>query len=236
MAGFFSVYKATGLLFGVLLWLTAGRAAAEALPLSPPEAAGAPFLRFSLSDPVDQWDGSATADFFLWDGDRPVPKEEIDVLAAVCRCRAEEETHVLPLTVREEEENAASFLLLTYGGRVGIHLGSALPCFSCPYINGCGGYCFLLLFQQVGIFGLAAYDQLFTYNGLRNLMWFLVFAVLCLLFSKLWCGWKRGASPASGCSAPSSRRTISSSAARKRCGRLSSRLGWEGATPCWGWR
>ena len=84
---------------------------------------------------------------------------------------------------------AASFLLLTYGGRVGIHLGSALPCFSCPYINGCGGYCFLLLFQQVGIFGLAAYDQLFTYNGLRNLMWFIVFALLCLLFSKLWCGW-----------------------------------------------
>ena len=185
MAGSFSVYKATGLLFGVLLWLTAGRAVAEALPLPPPEAAGAPFLRFSLSDPVDPWDGSATADFFLWDGDRPVPKEEIDVLAAVCRCRAEEETHVLPLTVREEEENAASFLLLTYGGRVGIHLGFALPCFSCPYINGCGGYCFLMLFQRVGIFGLAAYDQLFTYNGLRNLMWFLVFAVLCLLFSKL---------------------------------------------------
>ena len=37
---------------------------------------------------------------------------------------------------------AASFLLLTYGGRVGIHLGFALPCFSCPYVNGCGGYCF----------------------------------------------------------------------------------------------
>ena len=112
MAGSFSVYKATGLLFGVLLWLTAGRAVAEALPLPPPEAAGAPFLRFSLSDPVDPWDGSATADFFLWDGDRPVPKEEIDVLAAVCRCRAEEEPHVLPLTVREEEENAAFRLVL----------------------------------------------------------------------------------------------------------------------------
>lgn len=84
---------------------------------------------------------------------------------------------------------AASFLLLTYGGRVGIHLGFAVPCFSCPYVNGCGGYCFLMLFQRVGIFGLAAYDQLFTYNGLRYFLWFLVFALLCLLFSKLWCGW-----------------------------------------------
>lgn len=128
---------------------------------------------------------------------------------------------------------AASFLLLTYGGRVGIHLGFALPCFSCPYVNGCGGYCFLMLFQRVGIFGLAAYDQLFTYNGLRNLMWFLVFAVLCLLFSKLWCGWKRGASPASGCSAPSSRSTISFSAVRKRCERRSLRRRWRGATPFW---
>ena len=49
---------------------------------------------------------------------------------------------------------AASFLLLTYGGRAGIHLGFALPCFSCPYVGGCGGYCFLMLFQRVGLFGL----------------------------------------------------------------------------------
>ena len=107
MTSFFSIRWAMGLFLAAAFWLTAG----------------APFLRFSLSDPVDQWDGSATADFFLWDGDRPVPKEEIDVLAAVCRCRAEEETHVLPLTVREEAENAASFLLLTYGGRVGDPFG-----------------------------------------------------------------------------------------------------------------
>ena len=112
MTIFFSIRWAMGLFLAAVFWLTAGRAVAEALPLPPPEAAEAPFLRFSLSDPVDPWDGSATADFFLWDGDRPVPKEEIDVLAAVCRCRAEEETHVLPLTVREEEENAAFRLVL----------------------------------------------------------------------------------------------------------------------------
>ena len=46
-----------------------------------------------------------------------------------------------------------------------------------------------MFFQRVGLFGLAAYDQIFTYNGLRNLMWFIIFILLCLLFSKLWCGW-----------------------------------------------
>ncbi|MGP1470640.1 MAG: hypothetical protein ACTTJE_03505 [Schwartzia sp. (in: firmicutes)] len=112
MTSVFSVRRAVGLVLAAALWLTAGRAAAEALPLSPSEAAGGSFLRFSLSSAVDQSDGSVTADFRLWDGDRPVPKAEIDVLSAVCRCRAEEETHVLPLTVKEEEENAVFRLVL----------------------------------------------------------------------------------------------------------------------------
>ena len=112
MASFFSIRRAAGILLAAALWLTAGRAAAEALPLSPSETVGGPFLRFSLSSAVDQWDGAATADFLLWDGDRPVPKEEIEVLSAVCRCRTEGETHVLPLTVQEEEESAVFRLVL----------------------------------------------------------------------------------------------------------------------------
>lgn len=84
---------------------------------------------------------------------------------------------------------AGSFLLLTYGGRIGIHLGYAIPCFACPYVPGCGGYCFLMFFQRVGLFGIAVFDQLLTYAGLWNLMWFAVFAVSALLLSKLWCGW-----------------------------------------------
>ena len=65
-----------------------------------------------------------------------------------------------------------SFLILTYGGRIGINLGYALPCFACPYVAGCGGYCFLMFLQRVGIFGIAAYDRIFTYIGLQNLLWF----------------------------------------------------------------
>lgn len=82
-----------------------------------------------------------------------------------------------------------SFAVLTYGGRLGIHLGYALPCFSCPYVSGCGGYCFLMFLQRVGVLGIAAYDKLFTYIGLKNLLWFAVFIMLALLFSKFWCGW-----------------------------------------------
>lgn len=49
---------------------------------------------------------------------------------------------------------AFSFLILTYGGRIGINLGYALPCFACPYVAGCGGYCFLMFLQRVGIFSV----------------------------------------------------------------------------------
>ena len=62
---------------------------------------------------------------------------------------------------------AFSFLILTYGGRIGINLGYALPCFACPYVAGCGGYCFLMFLQRVGIFGIAAYDRIFTYIGCK---------------------------------------------------------------------
>ena len=72
---------------------------------------------------------------------------------------------------------AFSFLILTYGGRIGINLGYALPCFACPYVAGCGGYCFLMFLQRVGIFGIAAYDRIFTYIGLQNLL-FLQFQLL----------------------------------------------------------
>ena len=84
---------------------------------------------------------------------------------------------------------ACGFLFFTYGGRLGVHLGYAIPCFSCPYVPGCGGYCFLMFLQRVGLLGIAVYDQMLTYVGLQHLMWFAVFAVSALLLSKLWCGW-----------------------------------------------
>ena len=112
MTSVFSVRRAVGLVLAAALWLTAGRAAAEALPLSPSEAADGSFLRFSLSSAVDRSDGSVAADFLLWDGDRPVPKAELEVLSAVCRCRTEGELHVLPLPVKEERESAVFHLVL----------------------------------------------------------------------------------------------------------------------------
>ena len=115
MADFFSPRWAARLLLLTALWLTAARGAAQPLPSPPLEEAGDPFLRFSLTSPVDQWDGSATADFLLFDGDRPVPAAEIDVIAAFCRCRVEEEIHVLPLSLETRDGSAAFSLVLPRG-------------------------------------------------------------------------------------------------------------------------
>lgn len=84
---------------------------------------------------------------------------------------------------------ALSFFLLTYGGRFGVRLGYSLPCFSCPFVSGCGGYCFLMFFQRMGLLGIAAYDRLFTYIEVKTLLWTALFGILCILLSKLWCGW-----------------------------------------------
>lgn len=84
---------------------------------------------------------------------------------------------------------ASSFVVLTYGGHIGVNLGYALPCFSCPYVYSCGGYCFIMFLQRVGFFGIAAYDRLYTYIGLQNILWFFVFILLASLLSRFWCGW-----------------------------------------------
>lgn len=80
----------------------------------------------------------------------------------------------------------AAFLVLTYGGRIGINLGYALPCFSCPFVPGCGGYCFLMALQGVGPWGIGYYvPRVFS----EVLWWLFIFALLAILLSKLWCGW-----------------------------------------------
>jgi polyferredoxin len=81
-----------------------------------------------------------------------------------------------------------SFLILMYGGRIGIHLGPAVPCFSCPYVYGCGGNCYLMGLQGYIGFGLTA-NQLFGFQGLRALFWFIIFILLVAALGKLWCGW-----------------------------------------------
>jgi len=79
------------------------------------------------------------------------------------------------------------FIVLTYGGRFGIFLGSALPCFACPYVSGCGGHCYLMGLQGFIGFGLGA--KLFGIAGLKALGYFALFVLLTALLGKAWCGW-----------------------------------------------
>jgi polyferredoxin len=81
-----------------------------------------------------------------------------------------------------------SFAILMYGGRVGVHLGSALPCFACPYVPGCGGFCYLMGLQGYIGFGLVA-GVAAGKEILVALGWFLVFVVSASLLGKAWCGW-----------------------------------------------
>ncbi|MDR1708682.1 MAG: 4Fe-4S binding protein [Candidatus Accumulibacter sp.] len=82
----------------------------------------------------------------------------------------------------------ASFALLMYGGRLGIRLGPALPCFGCPFVPGCGGGCYLMGLQ--GVFGFGMNAAALAGMGLwRALGWLLVFTLLTAAFGKAWCGW-----------------------------------------------
>jgi polyferredoxin len=78
-----------------------------------------------------------------------------------------------------------SFVALMYGGRFGVNLGPALPCFSCPYVSGCSGYCYLMGLQGYIGFGMGA----FGFEILRALGYFALFVVLVALLGKAWCGW-----------------------------------------------
>ena len=80
------------------------------------------------------------------------------------------------------------FIVFMYGGRFGVRLGHALPCFACPYVRGCGGNCYLMGMQWTYGFGM-------TLEALRGaplftaLGWLLVFVILVAIFGKAWCGW-----------------------------------------------
>lgn len=79
---------------------------------------------------------------------------------------------------------AISFVLLTFGGRVGIHLGTYLPTFAC-YFTGFGNYggaCFLAPFQ----FALAKGSL----HGLSQALLYAAVAVLLIIpLGSAWCGW-----------------------------------------------
>ncbi|MDR3154594.1 MAG: 4Fe-4S binding protein [Deltaproteobacteria bacterium] len=79
------------------------------------------------------------------------------------------------------------FVVLMYGGRFGVNLGPAVPCFACPYVFGCGGYCYLMGFQGYIGFGISAV-HFWGFEGLRAAGYFLLFVGLVMLLGKAWCG------------------------------------------------
>jgi polyferredoxin len=80
-----------------------------------------------------------------------------------------------------------SFLFLMYGGRAGAFIGSSVPCFACPYVNGCGGHCYLMGLQGYIGFGISLAD-FWGFEGLRALAYFVLFVVMVVLLGKIWCG------------------------------------------------
>jgi ferredoxin-type protein NapH len=82
-----------------------------------------------------------------------------------------------------------SFLFLIYGGRLGVQLGNSVPCFSCPYVSGCAGHCYLMALQRSQVGFQVSFDYLFSQSGLRVLWPFIVFLIFFIPFSKLWCAW-----------------------------------------------
>ncbi len=82
-----------------------------------------------------------------------------------------------------------TFLLLTYGGRLGLSFGHALPCFACPYVGGCPGHCYLMALQGSFWGFQMRLPEILGARGLRAAGMLLLFIVLALLLSKTWCGW-----------------------------------------------
>ena len=79
-----------------------------------------------------------------------------------------------------------SFFILTYGRHFGVNLGNSLPCFSCPYVLGCGGVCYFRRLQTDMLIPLAD-----IVSGQRSdaIYAFLTMLVLLMIFGKSWCGW-----------------------------------------------
>lgn len=79
----------------------------------------------------------------------------------------------------------AAFVLLVYGGRFAVDLGSRLPTFSCGYNRDNGGVCYFLPLQHQ----LAQpWERLFSPAGIAVLTGFGVFLLWFVVINKAWCG------------------------------------------------
>ena len=78
------------------------------------------------------------------------------------------------------------FLLLVYGGYLGLDLGKHLPTFSCIYNTGArGGACYLSILQHQMAW---PWQKLFSAAALVILTGFLTFVAWFIVINKLWCG------------------------------------------------
>ena len=73
-----------------------------------------------------------------------------------------------------------SFILLMYGGRLGIELGHALPCFSCPFVSGCAGGCYLMALQRSYV-GFQTTFEMMASMAIMEMVW--PFIIFLLFFS-----------------------------------------------------
>jgi ferredoxin-type protein NapH len=81
---------------------------------------------------------------------------------------------------------AASFVLLVYGGRLGIEFGKSLPTFACIYnTEARGGACYLSILQYQLSW---PWPKLFSAAALTILTGFAAFVAWFLVLNKFWCG------------------------------------------------
>jgi len=78
------------------------------------------------------------------------------------------------------------FILFVYGGYAAIKLGDSLPTFSCTFVDGKPGTCYLVPLQHQMVTTPA---ELFSFAGKRVLTGFLYFVLWFMVFNKAWCGY-----------------------------------------------
>lgn len=79
-----------------------------------------------------------------------------------------------------------SFVILVYGGYFAIDFGSRLPTFSCAFVEGNGGACFLISLQHQLARPLPAF---LGSAGIKLLTTIGIVALLAIVLNKAWCGW-----------------------------------------------
>lgn len=78
------------------------------------------------------------------------------------------------------------FVLLVYGGSFAFDLGVRLPTFSCVFVEGNGGSCFLISLQHQLARPLTAF---LSGAGLSLLILIGTASLLTIVLNKAWCGW-----------------------------------------------